>query len=102
MDLVDHLPEEHPNELDNPTRHKNIGPHDYVVVATANDSIQEGQICSFLQAHGIPARSIHEGLRRRVATEPTNILVPSESANAARDLLQRVDRGEFRIDASDT
>ena len=102
IELVDHLPEEQHNDLENPTNYKNTGAHDFIVVATAYDSIEEGQICSFLQAHGIPARSAREGLRRRVATEPADILVPRDLAETALDLLKRVDRGEFGIDASDT
>jgi len=102
IELVDHLSGEQHNDLINPSSYKETGAHDFVVVATAYDSIEEGQICSFLQAYGIPARSAREGLRRRVATEAADILVPRELAETALDLLKRVDRGEFGIDASDT
>ena len=101
IELVDHLPEEHNHLKDS----QNTGPMtDFVIIMTARDPVDAGQICSFLQANGIPARSAREALRRvyGMGTGPEDILVPGELADTALDLLERVDSGEFGIDASET
>jgi len=78
---------------------QDAGPRDFVVLTTVQNPIEEGQICSFLQANGIPAQPGGEWRYHRIGIE---ILVPRELADSARDLLKRADRGEFGIDASDT
>ena len=98
IELVDHLPEEHANFFDS----SDTGPPDFVVVATVHDPTEEGQICSFLQANGIPAQP--RGIGRKVhgmGIGFVQILVPRELADAARELLKRADRGEFGIAAQD-
>ena len=98
--LVDRLADEQTDSIDS----RNLGPPDFVVVTTVHDPMQEGQICSFLQANGIPAQPKGEALRKVYGTGIgfVQILVPRELADAARDLLDKADRGEFGIDASNT
>jgi hypothetical protein len=101
IELVNRLPDE-PDDLIEP---QNLGPTDFVVVATVHDPIEEGQICSFLQANGIPAQPKGETALRKaygLGIGFVEILVPRELADAARELLDEADRGEFNIDASDT
>lgn len=100
IDLVDRLPDE-PDDRIEP---QDVSPTDLVVVATVHDPIEEGQICSFLQANGIPAQPRGETALRKaygLGMGFVEILVPRELADAARELLDKADRGEFNIDASD-
>jgi hypothetical protein len=80
---------------------------DYVVLLTAPTPFQEGQICSFLEANGIPTQIHGEGIRRiygfaGVGFGTGDILVPRELEAKARDLLARADRGELQIDADNS
>ena len=98
IELVDHLP---PDAVDSEEAEDSV----YVVVATVQSSLEEGQICSFLEANGIPAQVRGEALRKVGinvnAIGSAQILVPRELAGTALDLLTKADRGELRIDAAD-
>jgi hypothetical protein len=98
VELVDHLPSEHQNSVDSP----NPSLNNFVVITTARDSIEEGQICSFLQANGIPAQAAPSAGRRAylMGMGFAEILVPEDLADTAIDLLEEADRGRFRIDGS--
>jgi hypothetical protein len=108
VDLVDRLPDEQDDligaQQDDLIDSPNLDPPDFVVIATVHNPLEEGQICSFLQANGIPAQPKSETLKRThgMGIGFVEILVPRELADAARDLLDKADRGEFGIDASDT
>jgi hypothetical protein len=100
-ELVDHLPPEDQSPVDSP----NPSLADFVVVTTAHDSIEEGQICSFLQANGIPAQPAPSAGRRAypgMGMTFTEILVPEDLADTAIELLEEADRGRFRIEGADT
>lgn len=75
---------------------------DTVAVATVQGEVEEQQLRSFLEAHGIPTVVRGEALRKTHAfvldgLGAVTILVPSEHAEAARDLLARVDAGELEL-----
>ena len=102
--LVYQLPAEPADLIDSPNDSLNNGPADFVVLTTARDPFEEGQICSFLRANGIPAEPAPDTAGRSypgLGTRFVEILVPRELADAAAELLDRANRGEFRIDASD-
>ena len=92
IELVDYLPPKtvHLEDAENP---------DYVAVATVSGPLEEGQICSFLQANGIPARP--QGRIYGTGLEAVRILVPREMAADALDLLAKADHGELGIDDGD-
>jgi hypothetical protein len=99
IELVDHLP------LDAVTSQEAEN-SSYVVVATVQGSLEESQICSFLEANDIPAQvQQREGVLRKLYGINVNgfgavqILVPREFAGTAIDLLAKADRGELEIDA---
>jgi hypothetical protein len=97
-ELVDRLP---PEAADTETH--DLG---YVVVATVQSPFEEGQISSFLQAHGIPALVRGEGIRKTYGLYingigAVQILVPRELETPALDLLAKADRGELEIAADD-
>ena len=75
---------------------------DYVAVATVQGSIEEAQICSFLQGSGIPTRVRGEALRKTHGITvdgigAAEIEVPAEFAEAARELIAMADRGELEL-----
>src|SRR5436190_21784483 len=83
IELVDHLPEERvPEEREDVIDSHDRRAPDFVVVATAHDPIEEGQICSFLQANGILAQSNGDSVRRAYGMG-IEILVPREFADTA-------------------
>ena len=99
IELVDHLPP----EAAGTERERAPG---YVVVATVQNPLEEEQICSFLQAYGIPAQVRAEGIRKVYGLYinglgAVQILVPRELESAALALLAKADRGELKIDADD-
>jgi hypothetical protein len=99
VELVDRLPD----EANESTDFEELGPTDWEVVATVQNPFEKGQICSFLQANGIPAQPIGEALQRSYGgVGSVQIRVPRDFADAARELLKEADQGEFNIDASDT
>jgi hypothetical protein len=92
--LVDHLPK-HP-EMSAEERNADA---DYVVVATVNGPLEDSQIVSFLEANGIPAEARTETRRTySFGVEATRILVPRKFVITARDLLERAERGDLKID----
>jgi hypothetical protein len=75
---------------------------DYIVVTTVQGPIEEEQIRAFLEAHDIPVRTRGEAIRRTHAITidgigATDIEVPARLVQAARELLERVERGELRL-----
>jgi hypothetical protein len=74
----------------------------YVVVTIVQGALQEGQVCSFLEAHGIPAEARSDTFRRMHGIDGSGeveILVPSGLAVQALELLAKAERGELEIDA---
>jgi hypothetical protein len=71
---------------------------EYVVVSTVQGQFTEQQIRAFLEAHGIPTHVRGETLRTTHGISvdgigAVEILVASNLANEARELLARADRG---------
>ena len=80
---------------------------EYVVISTVQGQFVEAQIKAFLEAHDIPCQLRGETLRVTHAISidgigAAEVLVPSELADKARDLLARAERGELAIDESAT
>lgn len=76
------------------------GGSDYVVIANASGAYEDSQICSFLDANGIPAQ-IRSNTQRKpysMGIWPVQIVVPREFAFAARQLLEKADRGVLEIE----
>lgn len=79
----------------------------YVVVATVQGPIEEAQLCSFFQGHGIPTRVRGEALRKTHGITvdgigAAQVEVPAQFAEAARELIAMADRGELELaDGSD-
>jgi hypothetical protein len=89
------------NEGEQPTKDA-----DYVVVTTVQGPLEEGQVSSFLEGSGIPTQVIGEGVRRVYGLTldgmgAAQVLVPRKFAITAKDLLEKADRGELKIDAED-
>ena len=102
VELVDHLEEREPAEAHSEQRVE-VAYDDYVVVSTAQGPFEEGQVCSFLEAYGIPTQIRGEGVRKAYGITldgigASKILVPRELEATARDLLARADQGELKID----
>jgi hypothetical protein len=75
---------------------------DYVVVATVQGPIEEAQLCSFFQGHGIPTRVRGEALRKTHGITvdgigAAQVEVPAQFAQAARELIAMADRGELEL-----
>ena len=99
IELVDRLPDEQNASID----FQEVGPAEWVVVATVQSLIEKGQICSFLEANGIPAQPIGEALQRSYGgVGLIQIRVPRNLTDTALELLDEADEGKFNIDASDT
>jgi hypothetical protein len=97
IELVDHLAPQ-------PAAPADSGDAGYVVIATVQGPLEEGQILSFLRANGIPAEVRGEGVRQVYGLTlnglgAAQVLVPRHLALDARELLERADRGELEIDA---
>jgi len=100
--VVDFLPESEPYEDGPPTEDL-----DYIPIASAPGALEEGQMVSFLQANGIDARAVGQELRKIYginieAMGAARILVPRKDAVLARELLDKAERGELEIEASDS
>jgi hypothetical protein len=100
VELVDFLPSE-------PDITESTDDSPYVAVANVRGSFEEGQISSFLQAHGIPVQVQGAELRRLYGVydgagdRGLEILVPRDQAITALDLLAKANRGELEIEESD-
>ena len=75
----------------------------YVVLSTVQGQFAEGQVRSFLEASGIPVEIRREAIGPAYGLTvdglaATEILVPRELEDDARDLLERADRGELEIE----
>lgn len=97
--LVDYLPREVAKPRGDPDS-------SYVAVASVAEQMEADQICSFLEANGIPAEVPAEVHRRGYGVQvegiaSLQIYVPRELATTARDLLTTADRGDLTIDAAD-
>jgi len=81
---------------------------DMITVYTAQGEVDETQVRSFLEAHGIPTTSWGEALRKTHAfvldgLGEVQVQVPAAHAEQARELLAAVDRGELELtDTDDT
>lgn len=78
----------------------------YVLVSTVQGQFAEGQVRAFLEAKGIPTRVRGETLRTTHGISidglgAVEILVPQDRAEEARELLARVERGEFALAADE-
>lgn len=74
----------------------------YVLVSTVQGQFAEGQLRAFFEAHGIPTQVRGETLRTTHGISidgigAVEILVPSDRADEARELLARAERGEFAL-----
>lgn len=74
----------------------------WVVVETVQGMADEHQVVAFLEAHGIPTAVRGEALRwthgfTLDGLGEVRIQVPGEHAEAARELLERVRRGELAL-----
>ena len=75
---------------------------DYVVVTRVQGMFMEQQVRAFLEAHGIATRVRGETLRTTHGITvdglgAVDILVPSDQADGARELLKQADRGDFAL-----
>jgi hypothetical protein len=72
----------------------------FVVIAVASGPFEDSQICSFLEANGVPAQIRASRLRKpnSFGLSETEIIVPSEFAIIARELLAKAERGDLTID----
>ncbi len=78
----------------------------WIVVHVAHGEADEQQICAFFEANGIPTAVRGEALRKTHAFVLNGlgevlIRVPPEHEEAARDLLEKVNRGELRLSEDD-
>ena len=76
---------------------------DFVVVSTVQGQFAEQQLRAFLEAHGVPTHVRGETLRMTYGISldglgAVDILVAPDSADLARELLTRAERGEFAIE----
>jgi len=74
-----------------------------VVVFTAQGELEETQVRSFLEAHGIPTVTSGEALRKTHGLTldglgQVQIIVAAEHATEAQQLLEFAERGDLRID----
>jgi hypothetical protein len=80
--------------------------HQWIVVHTAQGELEETQIRSFLNAHGIPASTRGEALRKTHGLTlnglgQVEILVAPENAADARALLAAAERGDLTLSEED-
>jgi len=76
--------------------------HEWIVVHTAQGEPEETQVSSFLNAHGIPAATRGEALRKTHGLTlnglgQVEILVAPEHAADARALLAAAEKGDLRV-----
>lgn len=79
---------------------------DTTLVYTTSGEIEAQQIRAFLQANDIPCIFLGESLRKTHGLTldglgRVEIHVPEEHVERARDLLSRLDAGEFALDEPD-
>ena len=79
---------------------------DVTLVYTASGEIEAQQVKAFLEANGIPSIFVGESLRMTHGLTldglgRVDIHVPGQHVERARDLLSRVDAGEFALDEND-
>jgi len=99
VELVDYLPQD-------PASTETTEDSDYVPVRGVQGALEEGQICSFLEANGIPTQVRSVGYRKVYSVSiggsgSAQILVPRDRAVVALDLLAKADRGELEIAEED-
>ena len=71
----------------------------YVVIATVTGPVEESQICSFLEANGIPTQVRGDSRKSHsLGSSFMQILVPPDCVIAARELLAKADRGDLLIE----
>ena len=80
--------------------------HEWIVVHTAQGEPEETQVRSFLNAHGIPASTRGEALRKTHGFTldglgQVEILVAPEHAADARALLAAAEQGNFTLSDED-
>jgi hypothetical protein len=78
--------------------------NDYVVVGTVHGQFAEAQLRGFLESKGIPTQVRGETLRTALPVSidglgAVDILVPRDRADAALELIERADHGDFSIPA---
>jgi hypothetical protein len=76
---------------------------DLVVVFTAQGEVEEGQVRSFLSAHGIPSMTHGEALRKTHAFTldglgAAQIMVARDHEAEARRLLAEAESGQFTLE----
>jgi hypothetical protein len=76
--------------------------HEPIVVYAAQGEVEEGQVRSFLSAHGIPTSTRGEALRKTHGLTlnglgQVEILVAPEHADEARDLLDAAEKGDLTL-----
>jgi hypothetical protein len=80
--------------------------HQWIVVHTAQGELEEAQVRSFLNAHGIPTSTRGEALRKTHGLTldglgQVEVLVAPENAADARALLAAAEMGDLRISEDD-
>ena len=75
---------------------------DYVPISKVQGAIEEEQVRSFLEANNIPSETFGEAVRHTHSITidglgAVTVFVPREFADKARDLLDKVERGELEI-----
>jgi hypothetical protein len=80
--------------------------HEWIIVHTAQGELEETQVRSFLNAHGIPTSIRGEALRKTHGLTldglgQVEILVAPEHAADARALLAAAEQGDLRISEVD-
>ena len=75
---------------------------EWVIVFTAQGEFEENQVCAFFRAYGIPTQVSGEALRKTHGfvldgLGEVTILVPRPRAAEARELLDRVERGDLAL-----
>ena len=75
---------------------------EWVVVFTAQGESEENQVCAFLRAHGIPTQVSGEALRKTHGfvldgLGEVTVMVPRPRAGEARELIDRVERGDLAL-----
>jgi len=76
--------------------------HEPVVVTTVQGEVEEQQLRAFLEANGIPTLVRGEALRKTHAfvldgLGAVEIMVASEDAASARDLIAKVEAGDLEL-----
>ena len=74
----------------------------WIIVYTAQGELEETQVSTFLNAHGIPTSTRGEALRKTHGLTldglgQVEILVPPEKADEARALLEAAEQGDLAL-----